>query len=298
MQDGYLSMQQVVTTVSTFKEIPGILKRELTGLYPPEEIQSFVFLLAEYILGLSKTEVLKGTDHRLSEKQTRRMLQAIHELKQYKPVQYIIGETIFFDIPIWVNPSVLIPRPETEELVHAIIQSPFPEHSKILDIGTGSGCIAIALAKHIKHAEVFAIDISAEAIQLAKKNATRNNAHVTFIVTDIVDDKPVIEEKFDVIVSNPPYITLSEQQTLNKNVLEYEPHQALFVQDDNPLFFYERIIAFSSSHLTSGGWLFFEINEKYGPVVAELCSFLGFFNTTIVKDINGKDRIVKAQIKE
>jgi release factor glutamine methyltransferase len=215
------------------------------------------------------------------------------ELIHGKPVQYVIGETEFYGCRIKVNENVLIPRPETEELVDWIIKLVPNKELTILDICTGSGCIPIALKKNLPKAEVAACDISHEALEMAMKNAVLNKTDVRFFYTNILNPTVSSWSTFDLIISNPPYVRNSEKQLMHKNVLEFEPHLALFVEDDEALIFYRKITELAKSKLKQGGFLFFEINEAYGKEIAELLEENGFKDVEIRKDMFGKDRMAK-----
>src|SRR5688572_8583660 len=220
----------------------------------------------------------------------------VKDLKAHKPIQYILGSTEFYGCRIKVNESVLIPRPETEELVDWIKTGLKGREPKtILDIGTGSGCIAIALKKIFPQSRVTAMDISEKALEVAAENAQRNNARIDFVLRDILSS-PSSAPPFDLIVSNPPYITLSEKAAMNKNVVEYEPHLALFVSEEDALVFYRAIADLARSILVTGGKLYFEINERMGPAVKKLLGEMDFLNVEVKKDLSGKDRMVRAEI--
>jgi release factor glutamine methyltransferase len=219
---------------------------------------------------------------------------AVKDLLKNKPIQYIIGETEFCDLKFKVNENVLIPRPETSEMVHEIaVSNQQSAISNILDIGTGSGCIAISVAKKLPQAQVFAMDISEKALEVAKENATRNNVNVTFIHDDILSLRNNIETIFDIIISNPPYVRELEKAEMRDNVLNWEPHNALFVSDNDPLIFYRNILEFAKSHLKENGEIWFEINEYLGKEMTDLCKEYGFSDVEIFKDFRGKERIVK-----
>jgi release factor glutamine methyltransferase len=228
-------------------------------------------------------------------------------LKKEKPIQYILGETEFYGLPFLVNVNTLIPRPETEELVEWIIKSTNYEIQstklRILDIGTGSGCIAISLAKNIPNAEVSAIDVSEKALATAKKNAEINKIVVNFINVDILKINDLAElptsnfqlpTQFDIIVSNPPYVRNLEKAEIKPNVLEYEPHLALFVEDTDALLFYRKIANLAKENLSENGQLFFEINQYLGKETVELLEDLGFKNIELKKDIYGNDRMIRS----
>ena len=235
----------------------------------------------------------------ISEEEVQKWEAIISELKTEKPIQYIIGETWFYDSKFYVNEHTLIPRPETEELVDWIV-SKFPKTQNpkaitVLDIGTGTGCIPISIKKNIPQAEVFAIDVSEEALKVAKRNAIENKVEVHFILQNILDAEK-LESKFDVIVSNPPYVRNLEKEEIKKNVLEYEPHLALFVEDNDAMLFYRKIAQLAKESLTENGKLFFEINQYLGKETFELLEQLGFQNIELRKDIYSNDRMIKCSL--
>ena len=250
-------------------------------------------------------------DIRLSESEMLKIHFAVKDLLKNKPIQYIIGETEFCELKFKVNENVLIPRPETAEMIYKIVnESPSLQVSKspsqsqsqnstaksqklILDIGTGSGCIAISLAKMLPESHVYALDISEKASVVAKENAKINDANITFIQDDILTmTKTMTQTKFDIIVSNPPYVRELEKADMRDNVLKWEPHTALFVSDDNPLIFYRKILEFAKTHLNNNGEIWFEINEYLSKEMIDLCHELGFSNVKIHKDFRGKERIM------
>jgi release factor glutamine methyltransferase len=263
----------------------------------PEEIFTMAFWAIEKLFGVSRTDVLLGKDLELTSKQEKDLLNIIERINRHEPIQYILGEADFFGRNFFVNDSVLIPRPETEELVAFIIEQCKNKTSvRILDIGTGSGCIPITLALHLSGSTVFATDVSQDALEVAIQNAGKNSALVNFIYHDILDgDIPVKE--LDVIVSNPPYITKQETALMRPNVVKYEPHLALFVPDDDPFIFYTAIISRAKASLKKDGLLAFEINEKYGAEVSSLMQLGGFGNVKVVTDLSGKNRIVAATLR-
>jgi release factor glutamine methyltransferase len=278
------------------------LVSEITSVYEENEAKSIVYLLLEHYLNLSKTDIL--LDNSVS--QSFDFQNIIVQLKAHEPVQYIIGETEFYGRKFKVTPDTLIPRPETEELVQLTINnyqlavksdSKVPTRNAeatILDIGTGSGCIAISLACELPNSQVYAYDISENALKVAKENAKLNNANVIFEQMDILNFPPSSSLPFSIIVSNPPYVMNAEKLEMEQNVLAYEPHLALFVQDSNPLIFYKAIAEFASKNLIDKGLCVVEINQAFGLETAELFWNQGFSYVEVVKDIFGKDRIVKA----
>jgi release factor glutamine methyltransferase len=281
------------------RDTTAYIKQTLAEIYPPEEIRSFIRLIFSHTCNLSCNQQILCKDKQIPENEKKQIHAILKRLKKQEPIQYIIGETEFYSLPMKVNPAVLIPRPETEELVDLIIkQHPDVSRIKILDVGTGSGCIAVALAKHMPHAEVTATDISEPALQTARTNARLNKTDIRFLLSDILDsDEAVslISDGFDIIVSNPPYVRNSERQAMSANVLDYEPHSALFVPDENPLLFYRAIAVFAQKKLTGGGIIYFEINPECEALIAGMLYSNGFTNTEIIQDLSGKKRFVTAK---
>ena len=270
------------------------IQSELQGLYPETEIKSFSYLIIEKLTGFSRTEVYVNKNTLFSNEQHQVIESFIEKLKNFVPIQYILGETEFYGLPFYVNESVLIPRPETEELVDWIQKENYRTAKlNILDIGTGSGCIAIALKHEFTNSTVDAFDISEKALDTAQQNAARNKLEVNFKVVDILN-APAFSKKWDIIVSNPPYITENEMDTILPNVLDHEPHLALFVPDNDPLLFYRKIALFAQQYLTPAGKLYVEINRQAGNQTLELLTGMGFRDVELRKDISGNDRMVKA----
>lgn len=280
--------------LDTFKYISDSLK----GIYPESEVKSLSYLLIEEITGFSRTEILTNKSTIFSEEQRNLLTCFVQKLKKNIPLQYIFGETEFYGLKFKVDESVLIPRPETEELVEWIIADNKKEtQNKILDIGTGSGIIAISLKKHLPYADVTAWDISEKALQTACENSQLNDVKVDFEKVDILKENTV-HQKWDVVVSNPPYIPEREKDNMEANVLEHEPHIALFVPDNDPLLFYRKIAEFALKNLTSGGMLYFEIHYDAGQKMIDLLTSLGFKDIILKKDIAGNDRMMKAVLRE
>lgn len=272
------------------------IQSELQGLYPETEIRSFSQLMIEKLTGFSRTEIILNKNTHFSTEQRQDIESFIKKLKKFVPIQYILGETEFYGLLFNVNESVLIPRPETEELVDWIRNENSQNAAlRFLDIGTGSGCIAISLKHEFPNATVDAFDISEEALETARRNAERNKLNVTFSKVDILN-APGFDIRWDVIVSNPPYVTEQEKDEMQPNVLEHEPHVALFVPDNDPLLFYRRIARFAQQHLKPGGKLYFEINRAAGKACVDLLLEMGFLNIELRKDISGNDRLVKAML--
>jgi release factor glutamine methyltransferase len=284
--------------MKTVKDVSAAFRKELAGLYDIREIDSLCMIAIAEIAGTSSTKIKAFPELQLPQEHLEAINQILSKLKTGEPIQYILGHTEFYGLPFKVNPSVLIPRPETEELVEWIISSAGIGHwasGNILDIGTGSGCIAITLKKHLNEAQVSAVDISAEALKTAKENAELNDVIVDFIEADILNLKSEIEiPKSEIIVSNPPYVTLYDKKQMHTNVTDFEPHSALFVPESDPLIFYKAIADFATKHLEKGGLLFFEINENYGEQIVELLKHRSFKSIELRKDMNGKDRMIKA----
>lgn len=273
-------------------------KSELISLYDREEAKSLFSLAAEQVLLLSPGKLMMQKDTEISFINEQKLLSILNDLQIGKPIQHILEEAHFYGLVFKVNEHVLIPRPETEELVEWIISvcsSQFMVNgAKILDIGTGSGCIPITLKKHLPNAEVSTLDVSGDAIAVAKHNAQQIDVKVDFLEADILTFQS--KDKFDIIVSNPPYIRDLEKEEMHDNVLLHEPHLALFVSDENPLLFYKTIADFAKTNLKPKGQLFFEINEYLGKETIEMLNDKGFKNMELRKDMQGKDRMVRAEI--
>jgi len=278
------------------KSLRTYFNNELLGYYPETEVNAFFYLLTETILNMKRIDVALHIENLISGQSYERFQEAIAELQNYKPIQYIIGETEFYGLKIKVDNSVIIPRPETEELVDWIIKENQPKDSiSILDIGTGSGCIAITLAKHLPNAKVFALDISKEALKIAKANAALNSVEIEFIEADVLDCN-FGNLNFDIIVSNPPYVRELEKDTMTDNVLKYEPHLALFVKNEDPLIFYKKIVVLSKSLLNKNGQLYFEINEYLVNDTKVLMEQENFKDIKLRQDVFEKDRMIKGII--
>ena len=270
-------------------------KKELSHIYDLKECESLAFIVIHKIFGYNKSEFILHSNDTICKTQKKTITNIIEKLKNNIPIQYILEEAYFFNLNFFVNSSVLIPRSETEELANWVINDSVQKNS-FLDIGTGSGCLIITLSKFLT-GTFTAIDISSEALKVAKINNKKHNTDVSFIEMDILNKENIISDKFDVIVSNPPYVVSSEKKHINKNVLDNEPHLALFVSDEDPLIFYDNIIKRSKDLLSNEGCLFFEINENFGLEIIELLNDEGFVNIQLKKDINGRDRMIKAVFK-
>jgi len=280
----------------TVADIINAFNNDLNDIYPPYEIKGFIRWSFQYVCGYSSIDLNIKRNEILENNKSDTLLTIINKLKSNQPIQYILDETEFYGLKFKVNENVLIPRPETEELVDWIINENKNQMACILDVGTGSGCIAIALNKNIESAIIIAIDVSEDALNLARENSKLNQVDIDFRRLNILDKKERESlPNIDIIVSNPPYVLEKEKQLMAKNVLDYEPHLALFVPDDDALLFYRNIIEFASDKLNPKGKIYFEINEEKGDEIRNLLSFNQFRNIVIKKDLRGKDRMIKAE---
>ena len=269
--------------------------KALAEKFPQREAEQLMRILLEDLFGIDWNQQLMNPDLRIDEHQHYQLSEAVKRLLAGEPVQYVTGIARFNDLLLKVSPAVLIPRPETEELVQKIGTSLAKEKTiRIWDIGTGSGCIAIALAKQFPHAEVIAFDVSEGALQIAKENAESNGAKVTFVQDDVLNPtSDYFNQPVDLVVSNPPYVCDSERTAMEANVLDWEPEKALFVPDDDPLRFYRQILALAKTQLNSDGQVWFEINERMGEEMLQLCHKMGFSKAEVLEDFAGKPRFVK-----
>lgn len=284
--------------MATAKPLYERLSKNITA-YPPEEAREMAFMLLDHYFGMRKTDVL--TDKPLPPNRTEPdWFKILERLNRQEPIQHVIGTTIFCGLEFEVSPVVLIPRPETEDLVRLIMHD-FADRTTnvpIVDIGTGSGCIAITLARFLPQSVVTGWDVSEEALTLARRNAHHLNADVTFAIQDIltasVPERVDFSRRFDCVVSNPPYVTRSEAAGMDRNVLDYEPGLALFVEDNDPLVFYKAVADFCVRHLTKDGACYVEINERFGDATQQVFAERGFGTIQVYKDIHGKDRSIRA----
>ena len=278
-------------------EIKRYYLTELANLYGADEAGIMLNLLIEHFFGLKRTDQLLQPNFRLTETEMLKLHFAVKELKRERPVQYITGEVEFCGINLKVNPSVLIPRPETEELVDKIVKENVGKtRLTVLDIGTGSGSIALALKKLLTHSDIVAVDVSEKSLLVARENSLSTSLNVEFVKLNILNRQEWGRlEVFDLIVSNPPYVTESDKKMMSKNVVDNEPYIALFVTDDDPLLFYNAIANFALTHLNKGGELWFEINEKFGDDIRKLLENNGFVNVNVYSDFRGKDRFISAR---
>ena len=291
----------------TIKQYRAHFNKSIKHLYPTSEIDSFFFLILEEYIGFKRIDIVLKSDFYIDQKSLNLMQIATKQLEQEIPIQYIIGKTEFFGLPFNINKEVLIPRPETEELVEQVIkevsliktyktasnEATNEKQITILDIGTGSGCIAISLKKQLPGSKISAIDVSDKALRVAKKNAALNKVNINFIHLDILKTNN-LDKLYDVIVSNPPYVRELEKKEMKNNVLNNEPHLALFVDNKNPLLFYNKIAELAKKFLTKNGQLHLEINQYLGKETIKLLAEKGFKNIQLKKDIFGNDRIISA----
>lgn len=275
------------------KQYRQIFLEKLTPIYDEGEVESFFYITLEELKGWKRSDLALNPGAELSVAELDRWNNVLAQLELQKPIQYILSKAHFYGLEFEVNENTLIPRPETEELVEWIIkENQSGKQIKILDIGTGSGCIAIALAKNLPDVQVHAVDISEGALQVAKRNAAKNNVAVTFWQTDILTTE-TLPDMFDIIVSNPPYVRNMEKEEIKKNVLDYEPHLALFVEDNDALLFYRKISQLAKQNLPENGLLYFEINQYLGTETKEMLEQLQFKNAELRKDIYGNHRMIK-----
>lgn len=285
----------------TWKDIELLYSADLERLYPLEEIKQLFLLVIEQITKSSSINYVMIKDNVTTDLEFQMAKKILDELKTGRPIQYILQSAHFYGNTFKVSPDTLIPRPETEELVHLVIKD---YKGKLgccmIDIGTGTGCIPISLAYHMPQHSYWAVDVSKEALNIAKQNASLVNNSIQFMEIDILEWSLVFPEglKFDVIISNPPYITHAEKGEMHRNVLDFEPHLALFVENTTPLLFYDYISDFAKSHLKDEGVVFFEINQYLSSETADLLNKKGFENIQVIKDINGADRIIRAELKK
>lgn len=282
----------------TFKEIKSSFRSELSPFFDEQEIDSFFYLVLEKYHQLKRVDLALQPNLKVSESELEQWKFVLEQLKTQKPIQYILGETFFCDLVFKVNEHTLIPRPETEELVYWILEEIKKQNisnSTIVDIGTGTGCIPISLKKNLPESTVFGIDISEKALRVANENAKTNEIDVQFMQKNILETSD-LQNQFDVIVSNPPYVRQLEKAEINTNVLAFEPHLALFVSDEDPLIFYRKIAELAKKNLKPNGLLFFEINQYLGKEMVCLLTDLGFETIELRQDIYGNDRMIRASV--
>jgi release factor glutamine methyltransferase len=286
---------RMFVTINTVDAIVQYYMEKLAPIYEQDEVKRIIECVFEHLLNWSPSKLWLNRQERLSESDLLNFHFALKRLVKGEPIQYVIGYAYFYGLKLTVDSSVLIPRTETEELVDWIVKETEPT-ARIIDIGTGSGCIPIALKANLYANEVVGVDISFEALEMAKKNAVSNGVEVTFIQVDVFDSdfQSYFDNKWDVIVSNPPYIPLSEKKEMHTNVVSYEPHLALFVKENDALIFYNRIADLAIDMLAPNGKLYFEISNQKGEDVVRLLHEKGFANVELRKDLHGNDRMVAA----
>jgi release factor glutamine methyltransferase len=285
------SKEKEILQTMTYAQLKAVFEKELKGFYSSDEIKNFYYYVTDGLLQVSKITILSKPENQIDENNSQRILNILEGLKKKIPVQYLIGKAFFYGMTLEVNPSVLIPRPETEELVDWIINDNKGKKLNILDVCTGSGCIALALKQNMPKSSVTAMDISAEALETASHNAENLGLEIELMEEDVLNlEKDLKAAEFDIIVSNPPYITLADKKHVQDNVLKYEPHLALFVPDNDPLVFYKAIAEFAKGNTIT---LYFEIYEDRGEEIKKMLVQMGFKNIELRKDINDKDRMLK-----
>lgn len=281
--------------IQTIKDIRFYLAKELIGVYKEPEIRTFADILIKTTTGTTKLHEIYDNDYLITVEEAEKIVKYVDELKNGRPVQYILGKTYFYNCIIKVNSSTLIPRSETEELVDLIIRENSGFIGNIIDFGTGSGCIAVVLAANLPSAMLTGIEISDDAIKIARENAALNNVKISLLKGDIFAFDPDSVNKAGIIVSNPPYVRNSEKVQMSKNVLDFEPHIALFVTDADPLIYYNAILKLAEKVLLPRGRLYFEINEAMGRSLIQLLESFDYSEIQIIQDINDKDRIIKGR---
>ncbi|WPP48114.1 peptide chain release factor N(5)-glutamine methyltransferase [Catalinimonas niigatensis] len=289
--------EKVYQARALYQSIVNQIYQHRSGLYAIEEARYMALMLMEHYLHQQRTDILLDRQLQMDNHQEKKLEVAVKRICNDEPIQYVIGETFFYGRSLYVSPAVLIPRRETEELVDLIIKENKTPALNILDIGTGSGCIAVTLCKEMDTPKVHALDVSQEALAVAKANAQRYQANVQWLFEDILN-LSFSQENFDIIVSNPPYVKKSEAAEMKKNVLSYEPYEALFVSDEDPLLFYRQIaqLCTMSDMLKKGGKVYLEINEAHGAEVVKLFKEQGFHDVRLRKDMQQKDRFVSAKL--
>lgn len=282
-----------------FKDVAYTYQDTLSTLYPPTETKQLFLMAYAFVTGKNSTHYMLNSTNEITETSLQQFLSILEELRTGRPIQHILGKADFYGLHLSVNEHTLIPRPETEELVEWIVREhQHHEQLSILDVGTGSGCIALALKKHLPQAQVYAIDLQGEAIEVARTNAANLNLSVNFIQADILEWDSFMQknQRYDVIVSNPPYITPNEKKDMHSNVLLFEPHNALFVEAQAPLLFYDVIAEMGKKHLLPQGSLYFEINQYLSSETSELLRKKGYKQVALRQDLNGVDRMIKASL--
>ena len=284
-----------MTALQSLSEIVRNLRKELRDMYSDNEIRNIGYLVAEHLLNYSKIDFHLKDQEPISAEMQEKFMEVLGRLKNHEPVQYMTGNAEFYGLSFRVDPRVLIPRPETEELVEWIIRENRDQQVTILDVGTGSGCIAVALAVKLPDSKISACDISEEALTLAGINANENRAVINFFRMDLLNNFVSLPGKYGIMVSNPPYVRNREKTLIRRNVLDYEPERALFVADDDPLLFYRNIALLGRKYLHDGGKLYLEINENFPAEVVRLLENSGYYGIEVRQDMHGKARMVRGR---
>lgn len=282
----------------TVDDMKKIMAADLAGYYPPREVQPLVTGLLEWATGSDRIKLAAEGGRALSSAESGALASGLQQLKAYRPLQYITGTAWFYGLRLEVAEGVLIPRPETEELVHWIVADhQNREGLRILDLGTGSGCVALALYKNLQKAHLIATDNSPDALRIASRNAAAHHVDIEFVLSDMLDEtQDPLQDMFGMIVSNPPYVRTSERTKMSANVVEYEPHSALFVPDEDPMIYYRAIASAGRKHLLPGGFVYVEINENLGRETMDCFRAYVYEEVVLSKDIHGKDRMVRARL--
>lgn len=282
--------------ISRFMNVSALVqlyRQELIQIYPQREVEQIIALVFEDVLNYSRVDIVMHSDEVPDDHIVATMQSVLERLINNEPVQYVLGKTVFYGLPFNVNRDVLIPRQETEELIHWILKDSLPDRPSIIDLGTGSGCIPIVIKDLWPSAKVYGADVSVDALNVAGQNARLNGVDVEFFHFDILERDSLAFMKFDLMVSNPPYVRRSERNLMEQNVLGFEPELALFVEDDDPLIFYRKIVDLAEGHLNRGGKLYFEINEAFGNELSQLMKDRGFVSVELKKDFSGKHRMLR-----
>jgi release factor glutamine methyltransferase len=282
-------------TMPTLSELMQTYRKELAGHYPGHEIRDIFSMVSEHIQNYSKIDIHLKSQEPISAPDLEKYNQSLIRLRNWEPVQYVVGHAEFYGLCYHVDPRVLIPRPETELLVEWIIREESGRQTAFLDLGTGSGCIAVSLAVNLPGSRVSACDVSEDALAVARLNAFNHHAEVEFFYFNLLEDRAYLPAKFQVMVSNPPYVREQEKVFMRNNVLDFEPPSALFVPDHDPLVFYRRIALLGRKYLTDGGSLYLEINENFPHEIVRVLESTGFYGTEIRTDLNGKPRMIRSR---
>lgn len=278
----------------TVKQVEDWIRKKLSVLHGEEEARHYSLLIFNHLRGYERKDLLMNVTSQVTQEEMSFVFQSLIRLQKEEPIQYVLGFTEFYGLKFKTDPRALIPRPETEELLDWVLQNNTQDLRRILDVGTGSGCIAISLKKFLPESSVIAWDISQEALSLAMENASLNEVKVDFKLQDALNSNANLPHSLDLLVSNPPYVTMHEKTLMKPNVLNFEPHNALFVEDYQPLLFYDAIARLGRESLRIGGWLYFEINENLGTEMEKLLCELGYSDVELKRDLHGRYRMIRA----